>query len=81
VERVGMSLGLYIIPPLAARISYRRLAVRAGMSKPGLHNKPARCGAAKTYALDPGSEEEEASIICIRGVTYCNNCSKFISWD
>jgi hypothetical protein len=33
VERVGTSLGLYIIPPLAARISYRRLVVRAGTSK------------------------------------------------
>jgi hypothetical protein len=33
MERVGTSLGLYIIPLLAARISWRRLVVRAGTSK------------------------------------------------
>jgi type IV secretory pathway ATPase VirB11/archaellum biosynthesis ATPase len=33
MERVGTSLGLYIIPPLAARISWRRLVVRDGTSK------------------------------------------------
>jgi hypothetical protein len=35
--------------------------VRAGMSKSGLHNKPAGCGAAEVYASGPGSEEENSA--------------------
>jgi hypothetical protein len=29
------------------------------MSKSGLHNKPAGCGAVEAYVSGPGSEEEE----------------------
>jgi hypothetical protein len=32
------------------------------MSKAGLHNKPAGCGAAKAYVSGPGSEEEEVAV-------------------
>jgi hypothetical protein len=62
VERVGTSLVLYIIPPLAARISLRRLVVRAATSKSGLHNKPAGCDAAVAYASGHGSEEEKNAL-------------------
>jgi hypothetical protein len=59
VERVGTSLGPYIIPPLAARISHIKLVVRAGTSKSSTISQYgcSTFGALATEALQYKEEE------------------------
>jgi hypothetical protein len=46
--------------------------VIAGISKSGLHNKPAGKSAAKAYASGPGSEEEEVMRNCSQKLVFPN---------